>query len=133
MYVSMYECKHVSLMCITPHLRFKPLHSGDGSDPYATLHQQTNERDNLSQPMLKQRKKGNPYNYFARNWEQYWRDVILPKGKEAQRKVDLRMEWPSIWECREIVLKFIYMIFVMKVVSKIDAKTIKKSRTRLRF
>ena len=87
------------------HLRFKPLHSGDGSDPYATLHQQSNDRDNLTQPMLKQRKKGNPYNYFARNWEQYWRDVILPKAKEAQRKVDLRMEWPSIWECKEIVLK----------------------------
>ena len=95
---------------VAAQVRVKPLHASTGTDesqdPYACLHEQSIDRDKDGEPSLKQQKRNsNPFNYFSRNWEHYWHHVVLPTATEAQRKIDLRMEWPSIWECKEIILK----------------------------
>ena len=46
----------------------------------------------------------NPCNVFPDAWRQYWRDTILPGAPAAEKKLNLRMEWPGIWECKEVVL-----------------------------
>ena len=95
---------------VVAQVRFKPLQApstetDECKDPYASLHEQPIDRDKDGQPLAKQHKSGNPYNYFSHNWEHYLHHIVLPAAAEAQRKIDLRMEWPSIWECREVVLK----------------------------
>ena len=96
-------------------LRFKPLHAssetGEARDPYASLHEPRNERDEVGQPLQKRQRTAtaDPYNHFSRNWEAYWNDTVLPTAAEAERKLDIRMEWPSIWECQEIVLKLLVL------------------------
>ena len=90
-------------------LRFKPLHAStethDKQDPYASLHEQPVHCDDEGKHLAKRLKTDNPYNYFNENWQHYLEHTILPTAEEATRKLDLRMEWPSIWECKEIVLK----------------------------
>ena len=55
-----------------------------------------------AQKKLKRGEQENPYDVFPRAWKQYWQEIVLPKAGDAQKKIDARMELPTLWECLEV-------------------------------
>ena len=37
-------------------------------------------------------------------WRHYWTHTVLVQARAADEKLKRRMEWPSIWECKEVFL-----------------------------
>ncbi len=46
----------------------------------------------------------NPYDAFVDTWRHCWSHTVLVQARAADEKPRRRMDWPSIWECREVVL-----------------------------
>ena len=88
-------------------LLFKPLHAeaemdeqGDPIDPYEQLykHRACTAKHHKGDP------DRNPYDAFVDTWHHYWTHTVLVQARAADEKLRRRMEWPSIWECREVFL-----------------------------
>ena len=88
-------------------LLFKPLHAeaemdeqGDPIDPYEQLykHRACTAKHHKGDP------DRNPYDAFVDTWRHYWTHTVLVQARAADEKLRRRMEWPSIWECREVFL-----------------------------
>ena len=86
-------------------LLFKPIHAeaemdeqGDAIDPYKQLymHKTCPTKHHKGDP------DKNPYNAFVETWRHYGNDTVLVHAGAADEKLNRRMEWPSIWECKEI-------------------------------
>ena len=77
-------------------LLFKPLgqsndmdEKGNPLDPYRAIFLDVEN----AQKKLKRGKQENPYDVFPRAWKQY---------ADAQKKIEARMELPTLWECLEV-------------------------------
>ena len=88
-------------------LLFTPLHAeaemdeqGDPIDPYEQLynHRACTGKHHKGHP------DRNPYDAFVDTWRYYWTHTVLVQARAADEKLRRRMEWPSIWECREVFL-----------------------------
>ena len=86
-------------------LLFKPLgqsndmdEKGNPLDPYRAIFLDAEN----AQKKLKRGEQENPYDVFPRAWKQYWQDTVLPKAADAQKKIEARMELPTLWECLEV-------------------------------
>ena len=71
---------------------------GNPLDPYRAI---ILDAEN-AQKKLKRGEQENPYDVFPRAWKQYWHHIVLPKAADAQKKIEARMEWPTLWECLEV-------------------------------
>ena len=86
-------------------LLFKPFkqsndmdEKGNPLDPYrATFLDAEN-----AQKKMKRGEQENPYDVFPRAWKQYWQETVLPKAADVQKKIEARMELPTLWECLEV-------------------------------
>ena len=71
---------------------------GNPLDPYRAIFLDAEN----AQKKLKRGEQENPYDVFPRAWKQYWQDTVLPKAADAQKKIEARMELPTLWECLEV-------------------------------
>ena len=106
------EGMHIPSPDVDPHkmsliklLLFKPLgqsndmdEKGNPLDPYRAIFL---DAENV-QKKLKRGEQENPYDVFPRAWKQYWQQTVLPKAADAQKKIEARMELPTLWECLEV-------------------------------
>ena len=106
------EGMHIPSPHVDPHkmsliklLLFKPLgqskdmdEKGIPLDPYRAIFLDAEN----AQKKLKRGEQENPYDVFPRAWKQYWQEIVLPKAGDAQKKIDARMELPTLWECLEV-------------------------------
>ena len=106
------EGMHIPSPDVDPHkmsliklLLFKPLgqsndmdEKGIPLDPYRAIFLDAEN----AQKKLKRGEQENPYDVFPRAWKQYWQEIVLPKAGDAQKKIDARMELPTLWECLEV-------------------------------
>ena len=106
------EGMHIPSPDVDPHkmsliklLLFKPLgqsndmdEKGNPLDPYRGIFLDAEN----AQKKLKRGEQENPYDVFPRAWKQYWQHTVLPKAADAQKKIEARMEWPTLWECLEV-------------------------------
>ena len=51
---------------------------------------------------MKRGEHENPYDAFPRAWKHYWQHTVLPKAADAEKKIEARMEIPTLWECLEV-------------------------------
>ena len=89
-------------------LLFKPLHAhaevdeqGDPTDPYEQLY----KHRACPAKHYKGTPDRNPYDAFLDTWNHYWNHTVLVHARAADEKLRRRMEWPSIWECREVFVE----------------------------
>ena len=68
---------------------------GNPLDPYRAIFLDAEN----AQKKLKRGEQENPYDVFPRAWKQYWQETVLPKAADAQKKIEARMELPTLWEC----------------------------------
>ena len=106
------EGMHIPSPDVDPHkmsliklLLFKPL--GQNND----MDEKSNPQDPYRAIFLdvekgtKKMKRGeheNPYDAFPRAWKHYWQHTVLPKASDAEKKIEARMEIPTLWECLEV-------------------------------
>ena len=80
---------------------------GNPLDPYRAIFLDAEN----AQKKLKRGKQENPNDVFPKAWKQYWQDTVLPKAADAQKKIEARMEMPSLsnaWKyssCRKTCAK----------------------------
>lgn len=106
------EGMHIPSPDVDPHkmsliklLLFKPLgqnndmdEKGNPQDPYRAIFLDVEK-------VTKKMKRGeheNPYDAFPRAWKHYWQHTVLPKAADAEKKIEARMEIPTLWECLEV-------------------------------
>ena len=93
------------LMSLIKLILFKPFlavndedDAGNPQEPFKKLY----ELPQLHAKRQKRQLHENPYDVFPAAWNAYWSDVVLPNASEADAKLAMRKEWPTIWECAEI-------------------------------
>ena len=93
------------LMSLIKLILFKPFQAtddvddkGDALDPYRLLY----ELPPATAKRQKRQLHENPYEVFPTAWQAYWENTVLPNAQRADAKLACRMEWPTIWECKEI-------------------------------
>ena len=93
------------LMSLIKLILFKPFHDtdavddkGNALDPYKELY----ELPQTAAERQKRQLHENPYDVFPAAWQAYWEDTVLPNALKADAKLSVRMEWPTIWECKEV-------------------------------
>ena len=86
-------------------LLFKPLgqnndmdEKGNPQDPYRAIFLDVEK----GTKKMKRGEHENPYDAFPRAWKHYWQHTVLPKAADAEKKIEARMEIPTLWECLEV-------------------------------
>ena len=106
------EGMHIPSPDVDPHkmsliklLLFKPLgqnndmdEKGNPQDPYRAIFLDVEK----GTKKMKRGEHENPYDAFPRAWKHYWQHTVLPKAADAEKKIEARMEIPTLWECLEV-------------------------------
>ena len=106
------EGMHIPSPDVDPHkmsliklLLFKPLgqnndmdEKGNPQDPYRAIFLDVEK----GTKKMKRGEHENPYDAFPRAWKHYWQHTVLPKAADAEKKIEARMEMPTLWECLEV-------------------------------
>ena len=106
------EGMHIPSPDVDPHkmsliklLLFKPLgqnndmdEKGNPQDPYRAIFLDAEK----GTKKLKRGEHENPYDAFPRAWKHYWQHTVLPKAADAEKKIEARMEIPTLWVCLEV-------------------------------
>ncbi len=93
----------IKLLCFMPmHASAEMDDQGNPLDPYECLYNPTG-RMRLEAPSPDKTTNINPYERFIAVWNDYYKNTILEGAKIAKNKLDKRMEWPTLWECEEVV------------------------------
>ena len=86
-------------------LLFKPLgqnndmdEKGNPQDPYRAIFLDAEK----GTKKLKRGEHENPYDAYPRAWKHYWQHTVVPKAADAEKKIEARMEIPTLWECLEV-------------------------------
>ena len=103
---------HIPSPDVDPHkmsliklLLFKPLgqnndmdEKGNPQGPYRAIFLDVEK----GTKKMKRGEHENPYDAFPRAWKHYWQHNVLPKAADAEKKIEARMEIPTLWECLEV-------------------------------
>eukprot|EP00434_Breviolum_minutum_P033486 symbB.v1.2.029632.t1/scaffold3263.1/size104115/8 len=89
----------IKLLLFKPFKQSKDMdEKGNPLDPYRAKFLDAEN----AQKKMKRGEQENPYDVFPRAWKQYWQETVLPKAADAQKKIEARMELPTLWECLEV-------------------------------